>query len=486
MNPAARLSVIPLVLVALVCAFLAAASPTVTASEPPSDMQCPPADINSLDLNAQVPVGTPGCPIHLDTPREPQSAALDERVEITDTTQWPWRAIAHLRVVTDLDGVYTCSGYFVAPDIVMTAAHCLYDSAFSADGYATTVEVTPGRDGTNKPYGSQITTDFSVANGYINVGSNHYDWGLVYMPDATLGNQVGWFTYEVAAQSLVDTTVNLSGYPADKGGSTQWHEFGLVTELNEIIYGSLSYDIYTASGQSGAPVWTYDGTTSSVVATHTLGKGSTACYQNYNCGVPITTTIAQSMQNAGVGAPNTTCYTLAVSQSQSAAGSGTATAQPPSSAGCQDSGYGPGTTVTLTALTISGYNFTGWSGGCSGTSSTIQFTMTANRSCTANYQSNTPNMLIWGDINCSGASDPIDGLLVLRFDAGLNVNTPADCPKPGQVVQINGGGSFPWADVDCGPATDPIDALKILRNDAGLVVNQPAGCPDIGAQITIS
>jgi hypothetical protein len=94
-------------------------------------------------------------------------------------------------------------------------------------------------------------------------------------------------------------------------------------------------------------------------------------------------------------------------------------------------------------------------------------------------------MLVWGDDNCSGAADPVDSLLTLRFDAGLNTNT-GDCPELGQVVEVALASPHPWGDVDCSGAVDPVDSLKLLRYDAGLSVSQEEGCPEIGSGVLVS
>jgi pectate disaccharide-lyase len=51
--------------------------------------------------------------------------------------------------------------------------------------------------------------------------------------------------------------------------------------------------------------------------------------------------------------------------------------------------YAPGTVVTLTATPASGYTFTGWSGGASGTSTTTTVTMNANTTVTASFTNGT-------------------------------------------------------------------------------------------------
>jgi TolB protein len=90
-------------------------------------------------------------------------------------------------------------------------------------------------------------------------------------------------------------------------------------------------------------------------------------------------------------------------------------------------------------------------------------------------------LMAWGDNNCSGAADPVDALLALRHDAGLDTNTGA-CPEMGALVQVQGT-PRPWGDIDCSGGVDPVDSLKTLRYDAGLSVAQAPGCPSVGSPI---
>ena len=40
---------------------------------------------------------------------------------------------------------------------------------------------------------------------------------------------------------------------------------------------------------------------------------------------------------------------------------------------------------------------------------------------------------VWGDVNCDGL-DPVDAILILRFDAGLAVQTTPGCPSLGDLI----------------------------------------------------
>jgi Tol biopolymer transport system component len=84
-----------------------------------------------------------------------------------------------------------------------------------------------------------------------------------------------------------------------------------------------------------------------------------------------------------------------------------------------------------------------------------------------------------GDIDCSGAADPIDSLKLLRHDAGLSVTYPGPCLMIGEQTTINQI-DLTWGDVDCDGVIGAIDALKVLRFDAGLSVQQTQPCPPLG------
>lgn len=95
-----------------------------------------------------------------------------------------------------------------------------------------------------------------------------------------------------------------------------------------------------------------------------------------------------------------------------------------------------------------------------------------------------PSDLLWGDNNCSGAADPVDALLTMRFDVGLPANT-GECPAMGEVVGVVGASAHPWGDVDCSGSVNPVDSLKLLRFDAGLSVSQAGSCPLVGSEVQL-
>lgn len=87
----------------------------------------------------------------------------------------------------------------------------------------------------------------------------------------------------------------------------------------------------------------------------------------------------------------------------------------------------------------------------------------------------TTGDLVWGDVNCSGRTDPVDALGLLRFDAGLPVGMPYGCRVVGVTVQVNGTQEV-WGNFDCIGGIDAVDALKTLKFDAGR--EYESACPE--------
>ena len=67
----------------------------------------------------------------------------------------------------------------------------------------------------------------------------------------------------------------------------------------------------------------------------------------------------------------------------------------------------------------------------------------------------------------------------------ITLTNTGDCPEFGTELNV-GGSTQRWGDVDCSGIIDVIDALKLLRFDAGLSVLKPEECPDIGDEVVVA
>jgi len=74
------------------------------------------AGLASVDAGGAAPLESPG--------RLPGIVGHDDRVPL-DSTAWPWHSLGRLTINRER-GEY-CSGALIAPDVVLTARHCLYN-----------------------------------------------------------------------------------------------------------------------------------------------------------------------------------------------------------------------------------------------------------------------------------------------------------------------------------------------------------------------
>jgi hypothetical protein len=95
--------------------------------------------------------------------------------------------------------------------------------------------------------------------------------------------------------------------------------------------------------------------------------------------------------------------------------------------------------------------------------------------------------LEWGDDDCDGDVDSVDGLKNLQDVVGFDYAQTAPCFELGETVDVTPAGATQrvFGDVDCDGDVDSVDALGILRSIAALPVNQEAGCPEIGDEVLV-
>jgi len=195
----------------------------------------------------------------------------DDRVQINNTTSYPWRAICSLRITAQDNSQWIGTGWLVGPRTLMTAGHCVYIHA--RGGWAKRIEVIPGRNGSSMPYGSCVATSFRSVTGWTQKKQRENDYGAIILPsNCRYGDQVGYYGYGYYSDSTLNNLyVNLSGYPGDKPSGTQWYH---ARQIKSVTSRTLVYDIDTAGGQSGSPVWRLSNGGRYAVGIHTNGSQS--------------------------------------------------------------------------------------------------------------------------------------------------------------------------------------------------------------------
>jgi V8-like Glu-specific endopeptidase len=191
------------------------------------------------------------------TPRE--IIDTDDRIQIQDTRLFPWSAIASLRATLADNSLWHGTGWFIGPHTLVTAGHSvyIYRPGHPSHGWARSIEVMPGRNGTMLPFPTVRSKNFRSVIGWTQFGDEDYDYGAIILP-TELGD-VGGFGFGVYPDSdLLASTVCVSGYPApqgfptDKPPGTQWWHCRRVAKVDST---SVYFDIDVTGGQSGSPVF---------------------------------------------------------------------------------------------------------------------------------------------------------------------------------------------------------------------------------------
>lgn len=212
----------------------------------------------------------------------------DDRVQIQATAAYPWRVHASLAITARDNSSWIGTGWFIGPHTLVTAGHCVYIQGTNAArrGWVKSIDVMPGRNGGNLPFGSVRSMSFRSVTGWTNSGNEHYDYGAIIIP-TELGGTVGWFGIGVYGDAdLRGATLNISGYPGDKPQGTQWYDSHGVAAVDS---RKVHYDIDTMGGQSGSAVYRIIGGKRFGVAIHAYGGATT------NSGTRISTPVYNNL-----------------------------------------------------------------------------------------------------------------------------------------------------------------------------------------------
>jgi V8-like Glu-specific endopeptidase len=244
--------------------------------------QPPPRPATTTPSREAAAVGAPAGP-----PRDAAEASFgdsmmleavignDDRVKVENARMRsnPWRQICALRIKAQNGAAYVGTGWFIGPQVLATAGHCVFMQ--NAGGWARSIDVIPGLFGGTEPFGRATSTRFGSVEGWVgNPAGRDFDYGVIFLDDPALGTRVGNFSVEAEPDDeLQGATARISGYPADKDQA----EFQYFHErpLQSLTPTRLLYDIDTFGGQSGSPVWRQVvGEPAVAIGIHTTGSVS--------------------------------------------------------------------------------------------------------------------------------------------------------------------------------------------------------------------
>ena len=190
----------------------------------------------------------------------------DTRFEIADTTKPLWRTITLLLVYDQFDElVGSCSGVFLNYNVVLTAAHCIYNGG----DYAWSIVAAPGAETEGPPFGLGDAIYYAVPQGWVDGNGalpsgtlkppSPYDWGIITFAGDPFGGRLAPYPVMAHAEdtffAAASTMIGTAGFPGDKPFASMWAADSFEYFVDNTYLYTL-VDIF--SGQSGSPIFAID------------------------------------------------------------------------------------------------------------------------------------------------------------------------------------------------------------------------------------
>lgn len=200
----------------------------------------------------------------------------DDRTLITNTEAYPYSAIGYLKGIdaNNTDVYYVGTAFMVAPNVALTAAHCLYND----NGVRLRrLEFSPAKNGSENPFGTTSTivvgATATVPSDYLTNPNAGNDWAVIKFM-TNIGDECDWLNLQTSGYSVGPTGDNfyVSGYPLHDSSNPKYipfrtafldahregFQFRASDKISSVKTRYIVHKIDALPGQSGSPVYYYD------------------------------------------------------------------------------------------------------------------------------------------------------------------------------------------------------------------------------------
>ncbi|MGC4041919.1 MAG: trypsin-like serine protease [Flavobacterium sp.] len=209
---------------------------------------------------------------------------------ISTATVNPYNNICYLHIYRNRfpkpDDWFKSTGFFIAPNIILTAAHNIHSVWGSK---VSKIEISPGKYYSNFPYQTVTIDGKAECKKRIRTNANYsftsgsrikYDFGIIILTKEELRQlnlpNTDSFSLDPTYQLKKNDILNVAGYPADPdagyNGDFMTFQQDLCGEIDEKKFG---HNLDTFTGNSGSPIWVENGTKRIIVGVHTFGNAGT-------------------------------------------------------------------------------------------------------------------------------------------------------------------------------------------------------------------
>lgn len=216
---------------------------------------------------------------------KPQTAGVEDRTRVANTTAYPWNTIGYLLVTYPNGESYRCSGTLVSPYTVLTAGHCIHNNP--RGGFIVQARFYPGQyqsSGSSsvvRPYASHADwQNLKTTQRWIQVSGSESYPVTDYQSDFAAIQFKTPFTHTSTFMPVVYSSTTSpaisAGYPAYVAGSptfTAWTHTGNERSLSLRNSHVREFAVDSSGGNSGGPFWINEPATGRPVLVGSLSYG---------------------------------------------------------------------------------------------------------------------------------------------------------------------------------------------------------------------